>query len=127
MRGIPPLIVNALLLVVVAAVVVVVAAVVLLLLELGLIVTVADLRAVGAGALAAVGVDDGLRGRGAVLGVIHLAAQAVHAHAALRRHLVGAHLEGDGGAVHRLHCHLLVVDVPAGAGGRHAGLRRRSV
>ena len=89
---------------------------------LGLIVTVADLGAVGARALAPVGVDDGLRGRGAVLGVVHLPAQAVHAHAFLGGHFVCAHLQGDGGGVHRLDSRLVVKDVPSGAWGRHASL-----
>lgn len=111
-----PLIVNALI-IVMGAVVVMVTSVVLVLLELGLIVTVADLGAVGAGALAAVGVDDGLCGGRAVLGVVDLSTQTVHAHTSLGRHLVGAHLEGDGGVVQRLLRHLLVEDVSAGTRG----------
>lgn len=107
-----------------SAVVVMVATLVLLLLVLRLIVTVADLRAVGARALATVGVDDGVRWRGAVLGVVHLPAQSVHAHALLGGHLVGAHLQGDGGGVHGLPDHLIVKDVSSGAWGRHAGLER---
>ena len=116
-----PLIVNALV-GVVGAVFVLVRSLVLLLWELCLIVTVADLRAVGAGALAAVGVDHGLCGGGAVLGVVHLSAQTIHTHTSLGRHLVGAHLQGDGGVVHRRVRRLLVVDVSAGPGGRHARL-----
>lgn len=110
------LIVNALV-IVMGAVVVVVSSMVLVLLELGLIVTVADLRAVGASALAAVGVYDWLCWGGAVLGVVDLAAKTVHTHTSLRRHLVGAHLERDGGVVQRLLRHLLVIDVSAGTGG----------
>lgn len=106
-----------------AAVVVAVASVVLVVMELGLIVTVADLRAVGAGALAAVSVDDRLCWGGAVFRVVDLSAQTVHAHSSLRRHFVGAHLEGDGGVVCRLQRHLLVKDVPASAGGWHARLQ----
>lgn len=113
-----PLIVNALI-AILGAVVVMVRSRVLVLLELSLIVTVADLRAVGAGAgaLAAVGVDDRLGRGGAVLGVVDLSTQTVHTHAPLRRHLVGAHLEGDGGVVQWLLRHLLVIDVSAGTGG----------
>lgn len=110
-----PLIVNALI-IVMGAVVVVVTSMVIVLLKLGLIITVADLGAVGAGALAAVGVYDRLCWGGAVLGVVDLTAQPVHTHTPLRRHLVSAHLEGDGGIVQRLLRHLLVVDVSAGAG-----------
>lgn len=104
-------------------VVVVVAGVVLVLVEFSLIVTVADVRAIGAGALAAVSVDDRLGGGGAVLGVINLAAQPVHAHSFLRRHLVGAHLQRDGGVVQRLQGHFLIKDVSASTGRRHARLR----
>lgn len=99
-----------------------VASMVLLLMEVSLIFTVANFRAVGAGPLAPIGVNDGLGGRGAVLGVVHLSAQAVDAHAPLGRHLVGAHLEGDGGVVQRLQRHFLVKDVPAGPWSCHARL-----
>lgn len=90
---------------------------VLVLLELGLIVTVADLRTVGSGSLAAVSVDDWFRWRDTVFGVVHLPTQTVHSHAPLGCYLIGAHLEGDGGVVHWLLRHLLVKDVPAGTRG----------
>lgn len=58
-----------------------------------LVVAVADLGAVGACALAAIAVDGGLSGGGAVFGIVHLPSQPVHAHALLRGHLVCAHLQ----------------------------------
>lgn len=99
------------------AVVIMVTSMVLVLLELSLIVTVADLGAIGAGTLAAVGVDDRLCWGGTVLWVVDLSTQTVHTHTPLRRHLVGAHLEGDGGVVQWLLHHLLVIDVSAGTRG----------
>lgn len=112
----PALVVDALF-IVMGAVIVLVSSLVLLILELSLIITVTDLRAVGTRPLASVGMDGGLRRGGTVLGVIDLAAQTIHAHALLGCHLVGAHLEGDGGVVHWLSGHLLVVDVTTGARG----------
>lgn len=64
----------------------------------------------------------GLSGVGAVLVVIDLAGQAVGGHALLRRHFVGAHLQGDGAAVTALQIQLLVKDVPPGSWSRHASL-----
>ncbi|KAG5853867.1 hypothetical protein ANANG_G00031390, partial [Anguilla anguilla] len=55
-------------------------------------------------------------GGGAVLAVVDLAREAVHRHALLGRHLVGAHLQRDGGRVARLQVHLLVEDLSLGAG-----------
>jgi len=72
----------------------------------------------------AAAVEAGLGGAAAVLVVVDLALQPVGGHAALRRHLVGAHLQGDGGPVAALQVQLLVVDVPPGPRGRHAGLGR---
>lgn len=110
------------LVIVVATVFIMVIALVLLLLIFSLIVTVADLRAVRSRALAAVGMDDGLCGRGTVFGVVDLPAQPIHAHALLRCHLVGAHLQRDRGVVQRLHSDLLIINVSSGAWSRHASL-----
>ncbi len=90
-----------------------------------LVVAVADLRAVGAGAQAAIAVDGGFGGGGTVFGVVYLSAQPVHAHALLRGHLVGAHLQRDGGVVMWLDSHFLVKNIPPGAGGQHASLRKK--
>lgn len=61
-------------------------------------------------------------GIGAVLVVVNLAGQAVGAHALLRGHFVGAHLQRDGGCVTVFQLQLLVKDVPPGSWGRHASL-----
>lgn len=113
--------------VVVAAVLIILRLVlsVVLALVLALVLSVADLGAGGARALATVGIAGRLLPGGAVLGVVDLPAQPVGAHALLRGRLVGAHLQGDGGVVHGLQGHLLVVDVPPGARGTHAGLNKR--
>ncbi len=62
---------------------------------------------------------------GAVLAVVHLTWQTVHRHAGLGRRFIGAHLQRDGRGVAHLHVQLLIEDLALGAGGRHAGLRRR--
>lgn len=90
-----------------------------------LVVAVADLGTIGAGALAAIAVDGGLCGGGAVFGIIHLPAQPVYTHALLRGHLVGAHLQRDCRVVQRLDSHLLVENIPPGAWCRHASLREK--
>ncbi len=90
-----------------------------------LVVDVADLRAVGAGALAAIAVDGGFGGGGTVFGVVYLSAKPVHAHALLRGYFVGAHLQRDGGVVMWLDSHFLVKNIPPGARGQHASLRRK--
>lgn len=117
------LVVDALV-VVVPSVLIVVFALVLLLLIFSLIVTIADFWAIRACALAAIGVDHWLRGGGAILGVVNLPSQPVHAHALLRGHLIGSHLQWDSGVVHWLQSNLLVIDVPPGAWGRHTSLKR---
>lgn len=110
--------------VIVGSVFIVVVCLVLILI-FSLVVDVADLRAIGAGALASIAVDGGLGRGGAVFGVVYLSAQPVHAHALLRGHLVGAHLQRDGGVVQRLDSHFLVKNIPPGAGGQHASLKEK--
>lgn len=68
-------------------------------------------------------VAGGLGGVGAVLVVVDLAREAVGRHALLGRHFVGAHLQGDGGAVTVLQLQLLIEDVPPGPRGCHTGLK----
>lgn len=101
------LIVNALI-IVMGAVVVIITSMVFVLLEVSLIVTVADLRPVGASALAAVGMDNGLCWGSAVLWVIDLSTQAIHTHTPLGCNLVCPHLKRDGGIVCWHESHLLV-------------------
>lgn len=92
------LIVNVLI-VVMGAVVVMVTSMVFVVMELSLIVTVTDVGTIGAGALAAIGLDDWLGWGSAILWVINLSAQTIHTHTLLRCHFVGAHLKRDGGVI----------------------------